>query len=41
MEKINTLSYAALYEFLTTRLQYAEARNYVAGVSRRREKYLK
>ena len=41
VQKINTLSYAALYEFLTTRLQYAEARNYVAGVSRRREKYLK
>ena len=41
VQKINTHSYASLYQFLTTKLQYAEARNYVAGVVRRREKYMK
>lgn len=38
---INALQYNALYDHLTTRLSTAEARNYVAGVSRRREKYMK
>lgn len=38
---INALQYNALYDHLTSRLSTAEARNYVAGVTRRREKYLK
>ena len=38
---INALNYDALYKHLTTRLSTDEARNYVSGVSRRREKYLK
>lgn len=38
---INTFGYNALYTHLTTRLSTQEARNYVVGVSRRREKYLK
>lgn len=38
---INTFSYNALYNHLTTRLNTQEARNYVSGVSRRREKYVK
>lgn len=38
---INALGYDALYKHLTTRLSTDEARNYVSGVSRRREKYLK
>lgn len=38
---INALDYNGLYQHLTTRLSTDEARNYVSGVSRRREKYLK
>lgn len=37
---INALAYDALYNHLTTRLSTNEARNYVSGVSRRREKYI-
>ncbi len=37
---INNYSYNQLYSHLTTRLSTSEARNYVAGVTRRREKYL-
>lgn len=37
---INTMSYDELYQYLTTKLRHEEARNYVSGVSRRREKYL-
>lgn len=38
---INTMSYEKLYTHLTTHLNSLEARNYVKGVSSRREKYLK
>lgn len=38
---INALNYSQLYDHLTTRLSTSEARNYVSGVSKRREKYLK
>lgn len=38
---INTFAYNALYNHLTTKLNTQEARNYVVGVTRRREKYLK
>ncbi len=37
---INTMKYNELYQYLTTKLRHEEARNYVSGVSRRREKYL-
>ncbi len=37
---INGYDYKGLYNHLTTRLNSQEARNYVAGVSRKREKYL-
>lgn len=38
---INEYSYDQLYRHLTSRLSTDEARNYVSGVSKRREKYLK
>ncbi len=38
---INKHDYDSLYNHLTTNLSTEEARNYVAGVSKRREKYLK
>ena len=38
---INALNYTQLYNHLTTRLSTSEARGYVEGVSRRREKYMK
>lgn len=38
---INQMNYSALYNHLTTRLTYTEARNYVSGVTRRMEKYIK
>jgi soluble lytic murein transglycosylase-like protein len=38
---INNYSYDELYRHLSTRLSTSEARNYVTGVSKRREKYLK
>lgn len=38
---INKYDYNQLYNHLTTKLAYEEARNYVAGVTKRREKYLK
>ena len=38
---INALDYTRLYHHLTTRLSTSEARNYVSGVSSRREKYMK
>ncbi len=38
---INEHSYNSLYNHLTTNLSTEEARNYVSGVSKRREKYLK
>lgn len=38
---INALNYTQLYNHLTTHLSTSEARNYVSGVSRRREKYMK
>ena len=38
---INNYSYDELYKHLSTRLSTSEARNYVTGVSKRREKYLK
>ena len=38
---INALNYSQLYNHLTTRLSTSEARGYVEGVSRRREKYMK
>ncbi len=37
---INKYDYDQLYRHLTTRLNSQEARNYVSGVTRRREKYL-
>lgn len=40
-DSINTHDYQGLYNYLTTRLAYEEARNYVSGVTKRREKYLK
>ena len=40
-QHINALSYDQLYRHLTTRLSTSEARGYVEGVSRRREKYMK
>ncbi len=39
--KINELNYDQLYNYLTHNLNTDEARNYVSGVSRRREKYVK
>lgn len=38
---INRYNYTQLYNHLTTSLSTEEARNYVSGVSKRREKYLK
>ncbi len=38
---INNHNYNSLFDHLTTRLSTEEARNYVSGVSRRREKYIK
>lgn len=38
---INQYSYHQLYEHLTNRLSTEEARKYVSGVSKRREKYIK
>ncbi len=38
---INEYSYQQLFEYLTSRLGSDEARKYVSGVSKRREKYLK
>lgn len=38
---INALNYQQLYQHLTQQLNTDEARKYVSGVSRRREKYLK
>ena len=38
---INAMNYSQLYSHLTTRLSTSEARNYVSGVSLRREKYMK
>ena len=38
---INKYNYTQLYNHLTTNLNTEEARNYVSGVSKRREKYLK
>ncbi len=38
---INEHNYNSLYDHLTSRLSTDEARNYVSGVSRRREKYIK
>ncbi len=38
---INQYGYKRLYDHLTTKLSTEEARNYVSGVSQRREKYLK
>lgn len=38
---INRLDYASLYTYLTTRLSTNEARNYVAGVTKRMGKYAK
>lgn len=39
--KINTHNYNSLYRYLTTNLTHQEARNYVAGVTKKREKYKK
>ena len=41
VEMINKLSYDELYEYLTNKLSTDEARKYVSGVSKRREKYIK
>ena len=38
---INRYNYTQLYNHLTSNLSTEEARNYVSGVSKRREKYLK
>lgn len=38
---INSYGFRQLYDFLTSELGSEEARNYVSGVSKRREKYLK
>ena len=40
-QHINALNYSQLYNHLTSRLSTGEARGYVEGVSRRREKYMK
>lgn len=40
-DKINEMTYDQLYNYLTHNLNTDEARNYVSGVSRRREKYIK
>lgn len=39
--KINAHDYNSLYNYLTTKLTHEEARKYVAGVTKRREKYKK
>ena len=39
--KINSHDYNSLYNYLTTKLTHEEARKYVAGVTKRREKYKK
>lgn len=41
VEMINKMSYDELYDHLTKKLSTDEARKYVSGVSKRREKYLK
>ncbi len=41
VELINRMSYDELYRHLTNKLSTDEARKYVSGVSRRREKYIK
>ena len=41
VELINKMSYDELYRHLTNKLSTDEARKYVSGVSRRREKYIK
>ena len=40
-DEINKFSYRQLYRHLTHHLNTAEARNYVKGVTKRREKYIK
>ena len=40
-QQINTHNYNSLYRYLTTNLTHQEARNYVAGVTKKREKYKK
>lgn len=39
--EINKLDYTKLYHHLTNKLSTAEARNYVKGVTKKREKYIK
>lgn len=39
--EINKHDYHSLYDYLTTNLTHKEARNYVAGVTKKREKYKK
>ena len=39
--KINNHNYNSLYRYLTANLTHQEARNYVAGVTKKREKYKK
>ncbi len=39
--KINNHNYNSLYRYLTTNLTHQEARNYVVGVTKKREKYKK
>ena len=41
VEHINKYSYDELYDYLTKNLSQDEARKYVSGVSKKREKYLK
>ena len=41
VEHINKYSYEELYDYLTKKLSTDEARKYVSGVSKKREKYLK
>ena len=41
VELINKMSYDELYRHLTNKLSTEEARKYVSGVSKRREKYIK
>ena len=41
VEMINKMSYDELYDHLTKKLSTEEARKYVSGVSKRREKYIK
>lgn len=41
VKEINKYSYSELYNYLTKRLHADEARKYVSGVSKKREKYMK